>query len=64
MVIENTVEATPIIDPAMIWSMLLADCGRAGTIAATVLRNWANPLRSSHVRTNASTPPMIENSAG
>ena len=64
MVIENTVEATPIMLPAITVSMSAAPLGRAGTIQSTSLRNSASPARSSQTMMKASAPAMIENSAG
>ena len=64
MVIENTVEATPIIDPAITVSILAAPSGRAGAIAPISLRNSAAPIRSKCTSVIASAAPTIENSVG
>ncbi len=64
MVIENTVDATPIIDPAMTVRMLLAPSGRAGSSQSTSLRKSAHPLRSSQIVPSASATQTIEKSAG
>ena len=64
MVIENTVEATPIMLPAITVSISAAPFGRAGTIQSTSLRNWAKPARSSHTITVARIAASSEKSAG
>ncbi len=46
MVIEKTVEATPIIDPAITVNVLRAPSGRAGLSQLTWLRYSAAQARS------------------
>ena len=64
MVIENTVDATPIIEPAMTVRMSLAPLGRAGMIHSTRFSPCAKPLRSSQIMANASAAAPTANKAG
>jgi len=64
MVIENTVEATPIIEPDSTVRMLFAPSGWAGTIQCDRLSHSAAPIRSRWTSSSASKSPPAAKSAG